>query len=59
MRTFMDTGAITPDGEFYDYAGLFSFARPVQERLPIYLGAMRGPKSLSSPARSPTAATTR
>jgi alkanesulfonate monooxygenase SsuD/methylene tetrahydromethanopterin reductase-like flavin-dependent oxidoreductase (luciferase family) len=45
MRTFMDTGAITRDGEFYEYAGLFSFARPVQERLPIFLGAMRGPKS--------------
>ena len=45
MRTFLDTGAITFDGDFYKYSGLFTFARPVQERLPIYIGAMRGPKS--------------
>jgi 5,10-methylenetetrahydromethanopterin reductase len=45
MRTFLDTGAITFDGEYYKYSGLFTFARPVQERLPIYIGAMRGPKS--------------
>ncbi|MGH3136402.1 MAG: LLM class flavin-dependent oxidoreductase [Gaiellaceae bacterium] len=46
MRTFLDEGAITYEGEFYRYNGLFTFARPVQERLPIYIGAMRGPKSM-------------
>jgi 5,10-methylenetetrahydromethanopterin reductase len=45
MRTFLDEGAITFEGEFHKYAGLFTFARPVQERLPLYIGAMRGPKS--------------
>ena len=45
MRTFLDDGAITFDGEFYKYSGLFTFARPVQERLPLMIGAMRGPKS--------------
>ncbi len=45
MRTFLDEGAITFEGEFYKYTGLFTFARPVQERLPLLLGAMRGPKS--------------
>jgi alkanesulfonate monooxygenase SsuD/methylene tetrahydromethanopterin reductase-like flavin-dependent oxidoreductase (luciferase family) len=45
MRTFLDEGAITYDGEFFRYSGLFTFARPVQERLPLYIGAMRGPKS--------------
>jgi 5,10-methylenetetrahydromethanopterin reductase len=45
MRTFLDEGAITYDGEFYKYSGLFTFARPVQEHLPLYIGAMRGPKS--------------
>ena len=45
MRTFLDDGAITFDGDYYKYAGLFTFARPVQERLPIIIGAMRGPKS--------------
>jgi alkanesulfonate monooxygenase SsuD/methylene tetrahydromethanopterin reductase-like flavin-dependent oxidoreductase (luciferase family) len=45
MRTFLDEGAITYEGEFYRYSGLFTFARPVQERLPVKIGAMRGPKS--------------
>jgi alkanesulfonate monooxygenase SsuD/methylene tetrahydromethanopterin reductase-like flavin-dependent oxidoreductase (luciferase family) len=45
MRTFLDDGAITFDGDYYKYSGLFTFARPVQKRLPIYIGAMRGPKS--------------
>ncbi len=45
MRTFLDNGAITFDGDYYKYAGLFTFARPVQEHLPIIIGAMRGPKS--------------
>jgi 5,10-methylenetetrahydromethanopterin reductase len=45
MRTFLDDGSITFDGEFYKYSGLFTFARPVQEHLPIIIGAMRGPKS--------------
>jgi alkanesulfonate monooxygenase SsuD/methylene tetrahydromethanopterin reductase-like flavin-dependent oxidoreductase (luciferase family) len=45
MRTFLDEGAITFEGEFYRYSGLFTFARPVQEHLPILIGAMRGPKS--------------
>ena len=45
MRTFLDDGVITFDGEFFQYAGLFTFARPVQERLPVKMGAMRGPKS--------------
>lgn len=45
MRTFLDEGAITFEGEFYRYSGLFTFARPVQERVPLLIGAMRGPKS--------------
>ena len=45
MRTFLDDGAITFDGEFFSYKGLFTFARPVQEHLPVKMGAMRGPKS--------------
>ncbi|MFC7344228.1 LLM class flavin-dependent oxidoreductase [Saccharopolyspora griseoalba] len=48
MRTFLDEGAITFEGEFYNYTGLFTFARPVQERLPLKLGAMRGPKSFQA-----------
>ena len=45
IRTLLDDGVITFDGEFFKYSGLFTFARPVQERLPVKMGAMRGPKS--------------
>jgi len=45
IRTLLDEGAITYDGEFFTYKGLFTFARPVQERVPVKMGAMRGPKS--------------
>lgn len=50
IRTFLDDGAITFDGEFYKYEGLFTFARPVQEHLPVSIGAMRGPKSFEKAA---------
>ncbi|MET0741571.1 MAG: LLM class flavin-dependent oxidoreductase [Candidatus Nanopelagicales bacterium] len=45
VRTLLDDGAITFDGEFFKYSGLFTFARPVQERVPVKIGAMRGPRS--------------
>jgi 5,10-methylenetetrahydromethanopterin reductase len=45
IRTLLDEGTITFDGEFYKYTGLFTFGRPVQKRLPLLLGAMRGPRS--------------
>ena len=45
IRTLLDDGVITRDGEFFSYTGLFTFARPVQERLPVKMGAMKGPKS--------------
>ena len=45
MRTFLDTGAVTHDGEFFKHTGLWTLARPVQEKLPIKLGAMGGPRS--------------
>lgn len=48
VRTLLDEGAITRAGEFYSYDGLFTFARPVQERVPLKLGAMRGPKSFEA-----------
>jgi 5,10-methylenetetrahydromethanopterin reductase len=48
MRTFLDEGTITFDGEFFKYEGLFTFARPVQERVPLIFGAMRGPKSFQA-----------
>ena len=42
VRTLLDDGAITFDGEFFHYDGLFTFARPVQDHLPVKMGAMRG-----------------
>ena len=48
VRTLLDDGAITFDGEFFRYDGLFTFARPVQEHLPVKMGAMRGPKSFEA-----------
>lgn len=45
LRTLLDEGAITFDGEFFTYNGLFTFARPVAEHVPVKMGAMRGPKS--------------
>jgi 5,10-methylenetetrahydromethanopterin reductase len=50
IRTLLDDGVITFDGEFFTYDGLFTFARPVQERLPVKMGAMRGPKSFEAAA---------
>jgi 5,10-methylenetetrahydromethanopterin reductase len=48
MRTFLDEGAITFEGDFFQYNGLYTFARPVQERLPIKMGAMKGPRSFET-----------
>jgi 5,10-methylenetetrahydromethanopterin reductase len=45
IRTLLDDGVITYDGEFFTYNALFTFARPVQDRLPVKIGSMRGPKS--------------
>jgi 5,10-methylenetetrahydromethanopterin reductase len=45
IRTLLDDGVITFEGDFFTYDGLFTFARPVQEHLPVKMGAMRGPKS--------------
>lgn len=45
MRTLLDTGAVTYSGEHFKHTGLWTLARPVQEKLPIKLGAMGGPRS--------------
>ena len=45
LRTMLDTGKIDHQGEFFKYTGLFTAARPVQERVPLKLGAMGGPRS--------------
>ncbi len=50
IRTLLDDGVITFEGEFFTYSGLFTFARPVQEHLPVKMGAMRGPRSFEAAA---------
>ena len=46
IRTLLDEGSIDFQGDFYGYAGVTTAARPVQERVPLKLGAMGGPKSM-------------
>jgi 5,10-methylenetetrahydromethanopterin reductase len=46
MRTVLDQGSIDFAGDFYAYSGVTTAARPVQERLPLKIGAMGGPKSM-------------
>ena len=45
MRTFLDDGKIDFKGDFFEYTGLFTAARPVQERMPLLMGGMKGPRS--------------
>jgi 5,10-methylenetetrahydromethanopterin reductase len=45
MRTFLDDGKIDFEGDFFKYTGLFTTARPVQQRVPLKMGGMRGPRS--------------
>ncbi len=45
MRTFLDDGKIDFEGDFFHYTGLWTAARPVQERIPLKIGAMKGPRS--------------
>src|SRR3712207_7493197 len=52
MRTFLDEGTITHEGDFFRYDSLYTFARPVQERLPIKMGGMKGPRSFQTDRKS-------
>jgi 5,10-methylenetetrahydromethanopterin reductase len=46
IRTLLDEGSIDFQGDFYRYAGVTTAARPVQEHVPLKVGAMGGPKSM-------------
>jgi 5,10-methylenetetrahydromethanopterin reductase len=46
MRTILDQGEIDFEGDFYRYTGVTTASRPVQEHLPLKIGAMGGPKSM-------------
>jgi 5,10-methylenetetrahydromethanopterin reductase len=45
MRTFLEDGKIDFHGDFFHYTGLFTAARPVQDRIPLIMGGMKGPRS--------------
>jgi len=45
MLKLLEDGAVTYEGEYFKYAGLWTLARPVQKSMPIKLGAMGGPRS--------------
>ncbi|GAB2613415.1 hypothetical protein GCM10027168_52620 [Streptomyces capparidis] len=49
VRTLLDEGSITFHGEFHTYERLFAFARPVRRRVPLKLGAIRGPGLAGAP----------
>ncbi len=46
MRIVLDEGSIDFKGDFYSYSGVTTAARPLQEHLPLKIGAMGGPKSM-------------
>src|SRR5262249_7163640 len=46
MRTLLDDGAIDFEGDFFRYSGVTTASRPVQEHVPLKIGAMGGPKSM-------------
>ena len=46
IRELLDEGSIDFQGDFFRYAGVTTAARPLQERVPLKLGAMGGPKSM-------------
>ena len=56
IRTLLDDGAITYDGEFFKYRALHLCASGAGAA-PVKVGSMRGPKSPEVAGRSPTAAT--
>ncbi len=46
IRTLLDEGSIDFQGDFFTYAGVSTAARPVQQHVPVKIGAMGGPKSM-------------
>ena len=46
LRTLLDEGSIDFEGAFHSYSGITTAARPVQDHLPLKIGAMGGPRSM-------------
>lgn len=45
LRTFLDTSKITFEGQFFNYSGVSTSARKVQESIPLEMGGIKGPKT--------------
>jgi 5,10-methylenetetrahydromethanopterin reductase len=45
MRAYLDDGVVDHDGEFFRYSSIEASARPVQDHLPLFVGALGGPRS--------------
>jgi len=46
IRTLLDTGAVDFEGEVIRLEGITTAARPVQDHVPLMVGAMGGPRSM-------------
>lgn len=45
IRALLDEGEVTFDGEFFRYSGVVIGVLPVQERVPLLIGALGGPQT--------------
>ena len=45
MRSMLDTGKVDFHGKIFNYEGIFTSARARQQRIPLTMGGMRGPKT--------------
>ncbi|MFL6632077.1 MAG: LLM class flavin-dependent oxidoreductase [Massilia sp.] len=45
LRTFLDTSKVTFEGKFYNYSGITTSVRKVQESIPLQMGGIKGPKT--------------
>src|SRR3954464_1034633 len=45
LRSMLDTGKADLDGRFFQYDGVFTSARARQDRIPLTMGGIRGPKT--------------
>jgi 5,10-methylenetetrahydromethanopterin reductase len=45
LRSVLDTGKVDHDGRFYNYDHIFTSAQSRQDRIPLTMGGIRGPKT--------------
>jgi len=45
LRSFLDTSNVTFEGKFFNYSGVSTSARKVQDSIPLQMGGIKGPKT--------------